>query len=148
MGQRSVDDQSNEITAIPDLLDTLMVRGCIVTLDAMGCQRDIACKILDRGADYLITLKANQGRMFVAVRDHCNETCFGRSAGLRPACDTFDDSHGRVGRRRVFVCPQTNTLEALRDWPVLRTVLAVETIRSVNGCNLAVNSSSNCLLVR
>lgn len=133
LGQRLVDDKSNEITAIPELLDTLMVRGSIVTLDAMGCQRDIASKILDRGADYLITLKANQGRMFAAVREHCDETCFGRTVVLRPVCDAFDDSHGRLVRRRVFACPQASTLEALRDWPGLHTVLAVETIRTVNG---------------
>lgn len=133
LGQRQVDDKSNEITAIPDLLDTLRLKGAIVTLDAMGCQKAIATKILERDADYLVTLKANQGRMFAAVRGHCEANCFGHGAVLRPACDAFDDSHGRLVRRRVFACPQADTLEALRDWPGLRTVLAVETIRSVNG---------------
>ncbi|WP_158823959.1 ISAs1 family transposase [Granulicella sp. S156] len=62
LGQRQVDDKSNEITAIPELLDTLDLKRSIVTLDAMGCQRVIASKILERGADYLVTLKANQGK--------------------------------------------------------------------------------------
>ena len=62
LGQRQVGDKSNEITAIPELLDVLDIKGAIVTLDAMGCQRAIAAKILERGADYLVTLKANQGK--------------------------------------------------------------------------------------
>lgn len=66
LGQRQIAEKSNEITAIPELPDTLDIRNTIVTLDAMGCQRTIASKILDKGADYLITLKANQGRMFRA----------------------------------------------------------------------------------
>lgn len=133
LGQRQVSDKSNEITAIPELLDTLILKGSIVTLDAMGCQRAIARKILDRGADYLVTLKANQGRMFAAVQAHCAELCFGRHASSQPACDAFDDSHGRRVRRRVFACPQATTLEPLHDWPGLQTILAVETIRNVNG---------------
>lgn len=133
LGQRQVDGKSNEITAIPELLDTLVVKGNIVTLDAMGCQRAITEKILKRGGDYLVTLKANQGRMFAAVQDHCDEACFRRGAVLRPFYDKFDDSHGRSVRRRVFSCPQASTLEPLHDWPGLQTVLAVETIRNVNG---------------
>ena len=72
--------RSSEIIAIPDLLDALTLKGSIVTLDAMGCQKKIVSKILDRGADYLITLMANQGRMFKAVRDHCEQTCFASGA--------------------------------------------------------------------
>ena len=133
LGQRQVDDKSNEITAIPELLDTLDVRRSIVTLDAMGCQRAIVNKILERGADYLVTLKANQGKIFRAVEQHCADACFARGASNRPACDAFDDKHGRLVRRRVFSCPQAALLEPLRDWPGLKTVLAVESIRSING---------------
>jgi predicted transposase YbfD/YdcC len=133
LGQRQVGDKSNEITAIPELLDVLDIKGAIVTLDAMGCQKEIVGKIIERGADYVVTLKANQGKKFSAVQDHCAETCFGRSAVDRPIHDEFDDAHGRLVRRRVFVCPQASLLEPLRDWPGIRTVLAVETIRSVNG---------------
>jgi predicted transposase YbfD/YdcC len=133
LGQRQVGDKSNEITAVPELLDTLDLKGNIVTLDAMGCQKAIASKILERGADYLVTLKANQGKIFAAVRDHCLETCFALGASNRPASDEFDDKHGRLVRRRVFACPQAVLLEPLRDWPGLRTVVAVESIRSING---------------
>ena len=133
LGQTQVSGKSNEITAIPDLLDMLAIEGSVVTLDAMGCQRAIAEKIRACGADYLIALKANQGRMFRAVESHCEAACFARGAALRPACDSFDDSHGRRVRRRVFVCPGLQDDPALKDWPGLKTVLAIETIRSING---------------
>jgi hypothetical protein len=67
------------------------------------------------------------------VKECCERHCFARGATARPVFDAFDDSHGRLVRRRVFVCPQAASLEALRAWPGLRTVLAVETIRGVNG---------------
>src|SRR5919199_190979 len=88
LGRRAVDGKSNEITAIPELLDTLRLEGCIVTLDAMGC---------------------------------------------RPVFDAFDEGHGRLVRRRVFLDPAAKDLEPLSDWPELSTVLAVETIRGVTG---------------
>jgi predicted transposase YbfD/YdcC len=132
LGQREVDGKSNEITAIPALLETLSLNNSIVTLDAMGCQKTIAAWILDRGADYLLVLKANHGKAFTAVQEHCDQHCFARGATGRPVFDAFDDSHGRLVRRRVFVCLEAATLEVLDAWPGLRTVLAVETIRGVN----------------
>ena len=96
----------------------------------MRCPRG---RILDRHADYLLVLKANQGKAFLAIKEWCEQHCFARGATGRPAFDAFDDSHGRLVRRRVFVCPEAASLEALRAWPGLRTVLAVETIRGVNG---------------
>ena len=133
LGQRAVDGKSNEIVAVPELLETLHLEGCIVTLDAMGCQRDIAAQIRAKGADYLLVLKANHGRAFVAVREHFEQTCFGQGAGGRPVFDAFDEGHGRLVRRRVFVASAIEDLEPLHGWPDLRAVLAVETIRSVNG---------------
>jgi len=133
LGQREVDGKSNEITAIPELLETLSLTNCIVTLDAMGCQKAIADRILERGADYLLVLKANHSKAFVAVTECCEQHCFARGATAKPVFDAFDDSHGRLVRRRVFVCPEAASLEALKAWPGLRTVLATETIRGVNG---------------
>ena len=72
LGQREVDGKSNEITAIPALLETLSLKNSIVTLDAMGCQKTIAARILDRGADYLLVLKANYGKAFTAVQECCD----------------------------------------------------------------------------
>jgi predicted transposase YbfD/YdcC len=133
LGQREVDGKSNEIAAIPELLDVLRLDGCIVTLDAMGCQRGIAARIRAKGADYLLVLKANHGRAFEAVREHFGRTCFGRGSGGRPVFDAFDEGHGRLVRRRVFASPAAGELEPLSGWPELTTVLAVETIRGVTG---------------
>ena len=116
-----------------EFLDVLDIKGATVTLDAMGGQRSIASKIIERGADYLVTLKANQGKKFAAVQELYASTCFSRSPTHRPVHEEFDDGHGRFVRRRVFVCPDATALEPLCDWPGLKVVLAEETIRSVNG---------------
>src|ERR687893_135980 len=137
LGQRAVDGKSNEITAIPELLDTLRLEGRIVTLDAMGCQKEIAERIRAKGADYLLVLKANHVRAFEAVREPFERACFGRGSGGRPVFDAFDESHGRLVRRRAFVSSAVGELGSLRDWPDLRTVLAVETIRGVHGTGKA-----------
>jgi|SRR5689334_12649355 len=134
LGQRAVAGKSNEITAIPELLDTLRLEGCIVTLDAMGCQKATAERIRAKGADYLLVLKAKHGHAFGAVREHFEHTCFGLGSGGRPAFDAFEESHGRLVRRRVFLDSSAGRgLEALAGWPELRAVLAVETIRSITG---------------
>ncbi len=104
-----------------------------MTLDAMGCQKDIAEPIRAKGADYLLVLKAHHGRAFVAVREHFECTCFGRGCRGRPVFDDFDEGHGRLVRRRVFVAPAVKDLEPLHGWPGLSAVVAIETIRSVNG---------------
>ena len=140
-GQRCVDGKSNEITAVPELLDQLALQNSIVTLDAMGkagrrfrqaqpdgmarrgCQTAIAEKILARGGDYLLTLKGNHP---------LDQHCFRRGAAHCADCDAFDDTHGRLVRRRVFASTEAAALDALSAWPGLRTVLAVESIRSVN----------------
>jgi predicted transposase YbfD/YdcC len=133
LGHRAVDGTSNEIAAIPELLETLHLEGCIVTLDAMGCQTDIAAQIRAKGADSLLVLKANHGRAFAAVREPFEQTWFGQGAGCRPVFDAFAEGHGRLVRRRVFVAPAVQELAPLHGWPDLKAVLAVETIRSVNG---------------
>jgi len=131
IGQRQVDGKSNEITAIPELLDKLVLKDTIVTIDAMGCQRTIAEKIITRGANYILALKGNQKGMYKAVQSYCDEHCFRVGSSLHPTVDYFDESHGRLVRRRAFVCPDACDLAALQQWHGLRQVLAVETIRHV-----------------
>ena len=120
------------ITAVPELLDQLALQNSIVTLDAMGCQTAIAEKILARGGDYLLTLKGNHPLAHAAVVEHFDQHCFCRGAPSRADCDPFDDTHGRLVRRRVFASTEAAALDVLSGWPGLRTVLAVESIRSVN----------------
>ena len=148
LGQRCVDGKSNEITAVPELLDLLALENSIVTLDAMGCQTAIAEKILARGGDYLgrtspfdlLTLKGNHKLAHAAVVEHFDQRCFRVGAPHRADCDAFDDTHGRLVRRRVFASTDAAALEALSGWPGLRTVLAVESIRSVNSAPTKVES--------
>ncbi len=132
LGQRCVDGKSNEITAVPELLDQLALDSSIVTLDAMGCQTAIAEKILARGGDYLLALKGNHKLAHKAVVEHFDQHCFRRGALGRADCDAFDDTHGRLVRRRVFASTEAASLEVLSGWPGLRSVLAVESIRSIN----------------
>ncbi|MFL5284488.1 MAG: ISAs1 family transposase [Rhodopila sp.] len=133
LGQRCVDGKSNEITAIPALLEQLALQNSIVTLDAMGCQRAIAEQILARGGDYVLALKANHPTAYAAVAAHFEQHCFRPGAVCRADCDAFDDTHGRLVRRRVFASTKAADLDAPKDWPGLHTVLAVEAIRSANG---------------
>jgi predicted transposase YbfD/YdcC len=97
LGQRCVEDKSNEITAIPALLDQLALEHSIVTLDAMGCQRAIAERVLARGGDYLLTLKANHPLAHAAVAAHFEECCFRLGVLAWAEYDTFEDTHGRPG---------------------------------------------------
>ena len=137
LAQEAVEADSNEITAIPDVLDSLVLEDALVTIDAMGCQ-DIAQDILGQEADYLLVLKANHEAAYEAAEAHFEYYCFGRGAlgrGLRSRLisDGFDETHGRLVRRRVFACSEAADLEALNEWPGLQTVLATENIRSIKG---------------
>jgi predicted transposase YbfD/YdcC len=133
LGQQCVEEKSNEITAIPLLLDTLHLENTLVTLDAMGCQTKIAQHILDQKADYLLVLKANHRHHHNAVKEHFHDDSSPYPSSQRLVCDAFDEGHGRVVRRRVFASQDTTLLAKLTSWPGLRTVLAVESIRSVTG---------------
>src|SRR6195952_1150813 len=111
-----------------------------------GCQTAIAEKILARGGDYLLTLKGNHPLAHAAVVEHFDQHCFRRDAPGRAGCDTFDDTHGRLVRRRVFASTEAAALDALSGWPGLRTVLAVESIRSVNSAPAKVESETRYVL--
>src|SRR5918911_3810215 len=133
LAQRATPDKRGELTVLPEILDGLALQDTLVSLDALACRRELAEAIVSRGGDYLITLKANQGRIYKEVRDWFAAHAFGRGGSLRPCFDAFDDSHGRLVRRRVFACPDAGGFATLKDWPGLRAVLASETIRGVNG---------------
>ena len=133
LGQQCVNEKSNEITAIPLLLDTLHLENSLVTLDAMGCQTKIAQHILDQKADYLLVLKANHRHDYNHVKDHFHDDASPYPSPKHLVYDAFDEGHGRVVRRRVFASQDATLLETLSSWPQLKTVLAVESIRRVTG---------------
>jgi predicted transposase YbfD/YdcC len=130
LGQAAVPAEAGELGAMPELLDGLDLEGCLVTLDAGFCQKAIVRKVRAAKADYLVGLKANQKKLYAAVQAWFETHCFARGAPYYlPAHDAFDESHGRLVRRRVFTCRALDALPGLRDWPDVRAVLAVEAIR-------------------
>ena len=133
LAQHAVDNRGGEPSALPAVLDGLHLDDCLVSLDALSCRREVAEHIVSRRADYLLTLKANQGKIYDEVRAWFAEHALDRGAELRPCFAAFDDTHGRLVRRRVFACPDASCFATLRDWPGLASVLATETIRGVNG---------------
>jgi predicted transposase YbfD/YdcC len=134
VGQLKTDSKSHEITAIPELLRLLVINGCLVTIDAMGCQTQIAAQILDQGGDYLLALKNNHKKDYAAVTQHFHQH-IEHQLPWRTAehfFDMFDDSHGRLVRRRGWTMTDLAAVPALTKWPGLHAVIAVETMRTAH----------------
>jgi predicted transposase YbfD/YdcC len=132
MGQLKTDSKSNEITAIPELLQLLAIKGCIVTMDAMGCQTAIAGQIRAQEGDYLLALKSNHKKAYKAIKQHFHQHIEHQLAWRTAESffDAFDDSHGRTVRRRVWVITDLKPIPELAKWPDLQSVIVVETIRA------------------
>jgi len=136
LAQQEVEQKSNEMTAVPLLLEMLDLKGCIVTADALNSQKNIAAKVIERDGDYVLALKANHLHLFEDVRDYF-AWCRGQPGGLAHLSDDADKSsewnHGRHEVRRCF-CLRTTPEEwpqALRDWQGLQSVVMIERERSV-----------------
>jgi predicted transposase YbfD/YdcC len=145
LGQVKVDEKSNEITAIPELLDLLQIHGAIVTIDAtladrgqtsaaMGCQRNIAQRIIDEKADYIFSLKGNQGTLRDDVELFFKEQSERNYADTTVSChQTVEKSHGRIEIREVTVCTDVEWLRQLHGWPGLASIIMVEYSAEVGG---------------
>src|SRR3954452_9701146 len=133
LAQRAAEEKRGELTVLTELLDGLDLRGCLASLDALACQPAIARHVLARGGDYLLALKGNRKKAHAEVRAWLAANGGALGASLRPFFDGFDDSHGRLVRRRVFACPEPGIFGTLKDWPGLKAVLAIETIRGIPG---------------
>jgi predicted transposase YbfD/YdcC len=104
LGQLSVDCKENEIVAIPKLLELLDLHGATVTIDAMGCQSEIAGKIVQNGGDYVLAVKENQPALHDALNRHLDEMILEKFAGVRhDFVQSVDGDHGRIETRRVWV---------------------------------------------
>lgn len=126
LGQQAVDQKSNEITAIPKLLTSLDLTGCVITMDAMGCQASIAEQILEQEGDYVLSLKGNQGLLHEDVKT------FFEMESMRPEVTTYDAGHGRFETRQVTVCQQVEWLkERHPKWSHIESVIAVQSCREV-----------------
>lgn len=132
LGQVKVAEKANEIVAIPKLLEMLAIEGAIVSIDAMGCQRAIAQKIIDKKADYVLALKGNQNTLredvevFVAEQkvNNFNDTAVSRH-------ETVDADHGRIETRTTTVIHDVAWLQERHKWPGLKAVVVVDSTREI-----------------
>jgi len=134
LGQRATEAKSNEITAIPELLGTLMLRGCIVTIDAMGCQKAIAEKIVDQGGDYVLALKGNQGSLAEQVEEAFIDAEARDYEGVQSDYfETVERGHGRREIRRYWTLAELDGIERKDQWKKLNMVGMVQSIREQEG---------------
>ena len=132
LGQVKVADKSNEIVAIPKLLEMMAIEGAVVTIDAIGCQRDIAEQILRQKADYVLALKGNQGTLHEDVKLFAAEQ---KANGFKDTPvshhETVDGDHGRIETRTYTAFHDVAWLQERHDWPGLKGVLMVESQREI-----------------
>jgi predicted transposase YbfD/YdcC len=134
LAQQATEAKSNEITAIPKVLEMLELKGCIVTIDAMGCQKTIAKKIVERGGDYVLALKGNQSTLAEAVEELFIDADAADYAGWSvDTHETIDRGHGRVETRRYFTLTAVDKIPQAADWEKLNMVGMVQSERQVNG---------------
>lgn len=132
LGQRKVEDKSNEMTAVPELLRSLELAGCIVTLDAMGCQKQIAREIIHANADYVLALKGNQGTAHEEIRSFLEDAIARKDPSL--ACwESVEKGHGRIETRRYWQSDRITWFGDKAAWDSLRSVGVVEATREIDG---------------
>jgi predicted transposase YbfD/YdcC len=128
LGQRKVDDKSNEITAIPQLLQMLELSGCIVTIDAMGCQKKIAARIVKKKADYVLAVKGNQGTLHEQIKTFFEDQIerdfedYQEKPELIGSYETIEHDHGRLDVRKYWIASDIAWLEEKKDWKGLAAI--------------------------
>lgn len=129
LGQVSCEEKSNEITAIPKLLDIIAVKGCTVTIDAMGCQKEITKKIRDKEADYILAVKENQKELLEQVKK-VHEITKSKNIDV-----SIDSGHGRIENRKCTVTDNLRFFDVAQQWKDVRTVIKIESERymKING---------------
>jgi predicted transposase YbfD/YdcC len=145
LGQLKVEDKSNEITAVPELLRALELAGCIVTLDAMGCQKKIAREIIEADADYVLALKGNQESVHREVKTFLDDAIAQRQQARAPGApmpaeaaalaflETLEKDHGRLETRRYWQSDRLEWFADVAKWEGLRSVGVVESTREMGG---------------
>ncbi len=134
LGELAVDEKSNEITAIPELIDLMDVEGDIITIDAMGCQTDIAAKIREAGADYVLALKDNQPTLHEDVSDYFDwvEKETPKSESIDRYKSRPEKDHGRIETREILTA-SADWLEGKDEWADIHTIIRYRCIREVDG---------------
>ena len=134
MGQLACGEKSNEITAIPKLLDMLEISGCIVTIDAMGTQKDIAEKIISKNADYVLTLKENQKNMYRDVKLYLDDIRYDKDViNSSNYYRTIEKGHGRIETRTCVVSEEIGWLDGKEEWIGMNGIGAIYSTIEENG---------------
>jgi len=124
LAQTKVEDKTNEITAIPQLLDILLIKGCIITIDAMGCQKEIAAKIIDKQADYILAVKNNQEHLSDDLQEAFTQSKAGAITSQTEA------GHGRIEKRTCRLISDTEWVCKEQEWKSLKTLIEISTERT------------------
>jgi predicted transposase YbfD/YdcC len=146
LGQYQTPDKANEITALPDLLALLDVQGCLLTMDAIGCQKSVTQVVATAGAEYLLALKGNQPTLHTAV-----EAAFATTADAEAATTTGEKpAHGRVETRTCRVLPADRLPAALRgpEWVGMQTLIEVVATRTVSATGVTTTETRHYLSSR
>ena len=134
LGQQKTNQKSNEITAIPKLLKLLELNGCIVSIDAMGCQTKIARQIRNQGADYVLALKANQRQLYEDVSLFLSDAVDNNKPGnITDYDENLNKEHGCIETRKCYVSDQLNWLDTKDKWVDLKTIVMIESTREIAG---------------
>lgn len=124
LGQQKVEEKSNEITAIPELLESLLAKGCVVTIDAMGCQTEIAEKIINTGSDYILAVKENQKFLYQDIEEaFSNDKCINEYM-------SSEVGHGRIEKRITSVITDIDWICKQENWKSLNSLIRVIAIRN------------------
>lgn len=133
LAQTAVAEKSNEITAVPKLLDMVNLRGSTVTLDAMGCQKTTVAKIVDKKGDYVVALKGNQDHLHEAVKGFFERISSNPVPNVIDTFETAERGHGRTEVRRCSSAGDLNWLKEKQEWKGLRSIVRVESERTYQG---------------
>lgn len=125
LGQLKVNDKSNEITAIPALLDLLMIKGCWITIDAMGCQKDIAAKIKEKEAEYVLAVKDNQEHLHDDIKEAFR---YGKTTQIH---EQINLDHGRIEKRTCRTITAMEWICKVQDWQGLQTLIEIKSERTI-----------------
>jgi len=135
LGQIATEEKSNEITAIPELIDRIDIEGAVVTIDAMGCQKEIAKKIKDGGGDYVLAVKDNQPKLYEAIVDY-----FAKAVEHNPMRvphryhDAHETSHGRVEDRYYYLAKLPGDFAFAKQWPGIKAIgMAIRITKKSDG---------------
>lgn len=138
VAQQPVTAKSNEITAIPKILDQIDIQGAIITSDAMGCQKNIAKLISEGGADYMLALKGNQESLADEVENYFTQADAVNFEGVE--CDAIgakEIGHGRIEKREVYITEDIEWLPQKKEWPNLKSIIMVKSNRQLPGLPIA-----------